>query len=131
MKGFVKDIEELAAENQDLRRVLYTGKHLQLVLMALNPGEETGEYVHVETDQFFRVENGKGELILEGDRIKIKSKDAIIVPAGAHHNVVNTGAKPMRLFMIYAPPHDRDALARAAEARAAAADEGREGSRAE
>jgi mannose-6-phosphate isomerase-like protein (cupin superfamily) len=130
MKGFIK-IDDLAPENHDLRRVLYTGKHLQLVLMALNPGEQTGDYVHVEADQFFRVENGKGELILEGDRIKIKSKDAIIVPAGAHHNVINTGAKPMRLFMVYAPPHDRDILAQAAEARGGAAPDGREGGRAE
>lgn len=120
MKGFFEDIEELAEQNKELRRVLYTGKHLQLVLMALKPGEETGEDVHVDHDQFFRVEKGKGELILEGDRIKIKSKDAIIVPAGAHHKVINTGEKPMRLFMIYAPPHDPDATARAVEAGAAA-----------
>ena len=106
MARFVEDIEDLTEENKDLRRVLYTGRHLQLVLMSLPPGQETGEDVHLDHDQFFRVEKGKGELVLEGDRIKIKSGDASIVPAGAHHNVINTGDKPMKLFMIYAPPHD-------------------------
>ena len=94
MKGFVEDIEELTEENKDFRRVLYTGKHLQLVLMALKPGEEIGEEVHSDHDQFFRVEKGKGEVLIDGVRTKIKSDDAIIVPAGARHNVINTGEKP-------------------------------------
>jgi len=123
MKRFVEDIEELTEENKELRRVLYTGKHLQLVLMALKPGEETGEDVHPDHDQFFRVEKGRGELVLEGDRVKIKSNDAVIVPAGAHHNVVNTSEKSMKLFMIYAPPHDPDAGAAADKAKAASGEE--------
>lgn len=106
MKRFFEDFEQTATENKDLRRVLYTGSHLQLVLMALKPGEETGEDVHPDHDQFFRVKKGKGELILEGDRVTLKTNDAVIVPAGAHHNVINTSDKPMKLFMIYAPPHD-------------------------
>lgn len=91
MKGFVEDIEELTEDNKDFRRVLYTGKHLQLVLMALKPGEEIGEEVHADHDQFFRVEKGRGEVWIDGERTKIKSDDAIIVPAGAKHNVINTG----------------------------------------
>jgi len=106
MKRFVEDIEELTAKNRELRRVLYTGTHLQLVLMALDPGQETGEDAHPDHDQFFRIEKGRGELVLEGDRIKLNPNDAVIVPAGARHNVINTGEKPMKLFMIYAPPHD-------------------------
>ena len=92
MKGFVEDIEDLTEENDDYRRVLYTGKHLQLVVMSLE-GEEIGEEVHETTDQFFRVEKGKGEVWIDGTRTKIKGDDAILVPAGAKHNVVNTGHK--------------------------------------
>src|SRR3546814_4960618 len=84
--------------NDDFRRVLYPGKNLQLVLMALQPGEEIGEEVHEDRDQFFRVEKGKGEVLIDGARSKVKSDDAIIVPAGARHNVINTGAKPLRLY---------------------------------
>uniref|UniRef100_UPI00261DE221 cupin domain-containing protein n=1 Tax=Phenylobacterium sp. TaxID=1871053 RepID=UPI00261DE221 len=93
MKGFVQDIEDLTEDNRDFRRVLYTGKHLQLVVMALKPGEEIGEEVHPDHDQFFRLEKGKGEVWIDGERTKIKSDDAIVVPAGARHNVVNTGDK--------------------------------------
>src|SRR3546814_14744995 len=88
--------------NDDFRRVLYPGKNLQLVLMALQPGEEIGEEVHEDRDQFFRVEKGKGEVLIDGIRSKVKSDDAIIVPAGARHNVINTGAKPLRLYTLYA-----------------------------
>jgi mannose-6-phosphate isomerase-like protein (cupin superfamily) len=118
MTRFVEDIEELTQENKDYRRVLYTGKHLQLVLMSLKAGEETGEDVHVDHDQFFRVEKGKGEVVIEGDRVKINRNDAVIVPAGLRHNVINTGEKAMKLFMIYGPPHDEEvivSLAKAAE----------------
>jgi len=83
MKGFVADIEELTEANSDFRRVLYTGKNLQLVLMAIQPGEEIGEETHADRDQFFRVEKGKGEVWIDGHRSKIKSDDAIFVPAGA------------------------------------------------
>jgi len=111
MTRFVEDIEELTQENKDYRRVLYTGKHLQLVLMSLKAGEETGEDVHMEHDQFFRVEKGKGEVVIEGDRVKINRNDAVIVPAGLRHNVINTGEKAMKLFMIYGPPHDAEVIA--------------------
>jgi mannose-6-phosphate isomerase-like protein (cupin superfamily) len=108
MKGFVADIETLTEENSDFRRVLYTGKNLQLVLMAIQPGEEIGEEVHEDRDQFFRVEKGKGEVWIDGNRSKVKSDDAIIVPAGARHNIVNTGDTPLQLYTLYAPPEHRD-----------------------
>ena len=122
MKHFAEDIEELTEANKDFLRVLCTGKHLQLVVMALGVGEETGEGVP-DHDQFFRVEKGKGELVLEGDRVKIKRNDAIIVPAGARHNVINTGEKSMKLFMIYGPPHDPDVIALATKGGAEASGE--------
>ena len=83
MKGFVADIEDLTEDNTNFRHVLYTGKHLQLVLMALKPGEEIGEEVHADHDQFFRIEKGKGEVWIDGKRTKVRNDDAIIVPAGA------------------------------------------------
>lgn len=123
MKGFVADIEELTEDNKDYRRVLYTGKHLQLVLMSLEPGEEIGEEIHTENDQFFRVEKGKGEVWIDGQASKIKSDDAIIVPAGAKHNVVNTGHKPLKLYTLYSPPHHRDGVKAATKAEAEASHE--------
>jgi mannose-6-phosphate isomerase-like protein (cupin superfamily) len=123
MKGFVEDIEELTEDNRDFRRVLYTGKHLQLVLMALKPGEEIGEEVHPDHDQFFRIEKGKGEVWIDGKRTKIKSDAAIIVPAGARHNVINTGDKALRLYTIYGPPDHKDGVVRATKAEAEATEE--------
>lgn len=120
MKGFVDDIEDLTERNKDFRRVLYTGKHLQLVLMSLRPGEEIGEEVHEDHDQFFRVEKGKGEIWIDGVRSKIKSDVAMIVPAGARHNVVNTGDKALKLYTLYGPPEHRDAVVRATKAEAEA-----------
>ena len=123
MKGFVEDIEALTEDNNDFRRVLYTGKYLQLVLMALQPGEEIGEEVHEDHDQFFRVEKGKGEVVIDGTRTKIKRDEAIIVPAGARHNVINTGDKPLKLYTIYGPPEHRDGVVRATKAEAEASEE--------
>lgn len=123
MKGFVADIEELTEENTDFRRVLYTSKNLQLVLMAIQPGEEIGEETHDDRDQFFRVEKGKGEVWIDGHRSKIKSDIAIIVPAGARHNIVNTGDKLLRLYTLYAPPEHRDGIVRATKADADAEEE--------
>ena len=123
MKGFVADIEELTEENSDFRRVLYTGKKLQLVLMAIKPGGEIGEEVHEDRDQFFRVEKGKGEVLIDGNPSKIKSDDAIIVPAGARHNIRNTGDKPLRLYTLYAPPEHRDATVHVTKADADASEE--------
>ena len=123
MKGFVADIEALTEENSDFRRVLYTGKNLQLVLMAIQPGEEIGEETHDDRDQFFRVEKGKGEVWIDGHRSKIKSDDAIIVPAGARHNIVNTGDEALRLYTIYSPPEHRDGTVQATKADADAEEE--------
>ena len=110
MKGFVNDIEKLTEENTDFRRVLYTGKHLQLVLMALAPGEDIGEEVHAGHDQFFRIEAGQGEVLIDGTRHRVKADDAIIVPGGALHNVINTGSDPLKLYTLYAPPEHRDGV---------------------
>jgi len=109
MKGFVQDIERLAVGNQDFRRVLYTAKHCQLVLMALKPGEAIGMEVH-KLDQFFRVEDGTGEAILDGVRTAIRPGFAIVVPAGATHNIINTGKDPLKLYTLYAPPNHRDGV---------------------
>ncbi len=109
MKGFIDDIADLTEGNKDFRRVLYTGKHLQLVLMALKPGEEIGEEVHHDRDQFFRVEEGKGEAWIDGARTPIESDTGMVVPAGARHNVINTGAKPLKLYTLYGPPEHVDA----------------------
>ncbi|MBB3890502.1 mannose-6-phosphate isomerase-like protein (cupin superfamily) [Phenylobacterium haematophilum] len=123
MKGFVDDIEELTESNKDFRRVLYTGKHLQLVLMSLKPGEEIGEEVHDTHDQFFRIEKGKGEVLIDGVKTKVKADFAIIVPAGARHNVINTGDKALRLYTLYSPPEHRDGIVRATKAEAEASEE--------
>lgn len=108
MKGFIADIEKLTEDNTDFRRVLYTGENLQLVLMTILPGEEIGDEVHGEHDQFFRIESGEGEVWIDGTRSKIKSDDVVIVPAKARHNVINTGKKPLRLYTIYGPPEHLD-----------------------
>ena len=116
MKGFADDIEELTEKNSDFRRVLYTSRKMQLVLMALKPGEEIGEEVHKDRDQFFRVETGKGEIWIDGARTKIESDMAMIVPAGARHNVKNTGDKPLKVYTIYAPPEHVDGTVHATKA---------------
>lgn len=108
MKGFIGDIEDRTEQNKDLRRVAYTGPHLQLVLMSLGPGEEIGEEVHESTDQFFRVEAGTGEVSIDGVATRIDSDMAILVPAGAKHNVRNTGLRALKLYTLYAPPHHAD-----------------------
>ena len=100
MKGFVEDIEHKTEENSDFRHVLYTGKNMQLVLMSLKAGEEIGEEVHPDRDQFFRVETGEGEVWIDGTKKKIKSDTGIVVPAGARHNVKNTGHEPLKLYTI-------------------------------
>lgn len=123
MKGFIDDIEDLTERNADFRRVLYTGRHLQLVLMALRPGEEIGEETHPDRDQFFRIEDGEGEVWIDGIRSPVKEDDAIIVPAGALHNVVNTGRKALKLYTLYGPPEHRDGMVHATKAAAEAGEE--------
>ena len=108
MKGFVDDIEDLTEQNSNFRRVLYTGRKLQLVLMAIEPGEEIGEEVHPDRDQFFRIEKGKGEAWIDGHKTKIEGDFAIVVPAGARHNIKNTGEKPLKLYTLYGPPEHAD-----------------------
>ncbi len=107
MKGFVQDIERLAVSNEDFRRVLYTAQHSQLVLMALAPGEAIGAEVH-ELDQFFRVEEGAGEVVMDGKRTPVKAGFAIVVPMGANHNIINTGTTSLKLYTVYSPPNHRD-----------------------
>jgi mannose-6-phosphate isomerase-like protein (cupin superfamily) len=108
MKGFIGNIEDQTGKNTDFRRVLYTGPHLQLVVMSLKPGEEIGEEVHEDTDQFFRVEKGKGKISIDGRDTPIEGSTAMVVPAGARHNVRNTGPTPLKLYTIYSPPHHAD-----------------------
>jgi mannose-6-phosphate isomerase-like protein (cupin superfamily) len=109
MKGFVGDIEALASENDAFRRVVYTAQHCQLVLMSLNPAEDIGMEVH-KLDQFFRVEQGSGEVILDGVHNPIKAGFAILVPAGTNHNIVNTATVPLKLYTLYAPPNHRSGI---------------------
>ena len=108
MKGYVEDIEKLTEENRNFRRVLYTGNSLQLVLMSIEPGDEIGEEVHDDRDQFFRIEGGEGEISIDGVVHKVKADDGIIVPQGARHNVVSTGKEPLKLYTIYGPPEHLD-----------------------
>lgn len=123
MKGFVDNIEDLTEDNTDFRRVVYTGRNLQLVLMSLAPGEEIGEEVHEDRDQFFRFEEGRGEVVIDGKVNPVEDDIAVIVPAGARHNVRNTGRKPLRLYTIYAPPEHVDGTVHATKAEADASDE--------
>lgn len=109
MKGYVQDIEAIATGNEDFRRVLYTSRNCQLVVMALRPQEEIGAEVH-KLDQFFRVEAGHGEAVLDGVRTAIQAGYAVVVPAGARHNIINTGTEPLKLYTIYAPPNHRDGV---------------------
>lgn len=122
MKGFVKDIEGLAVRNEHFRHVLYTSEHCQLVLMALAPGGEIGAEVHT-LDQFFRVEEGAGAAVLDGVRTPIRAGFAVLVPAGAHHNIINTGNVPLKLYTLYAPPNHRDGVIHHTRTEAEADDE--------
>ena len=109
MRGFVQDIEALAVKNTKFRQVLYTASHCQLVLMALKPGEEIGAEAH-PADQFFRVEEGAGEAVLDGVRTALRAGFAVVVPAGSRHNIINTGTAPLKLYTLYAPPNHRDGV---------------------
>ncbi|HUE80333.1 MAG TPA: cupin domain-containing protein [Sphingomicrobium sp.] len=118
--GFCGDIEELTEANADFRRVLYTGKHLQLVLMTLQPGEDIGEEVHPDRDQFFRIEEGEGVIDIDGRENRVSDDIAVIVPAGARHNVRNTGDEPLQFYTIYGPPEHKDGIVQATKAEAEA-----------
>lgn len=108
MKGFVDNIEQLTEDNDLFRRVLYTGHNLQLVLMAIQPGDEIGEEVHDDRDQFFRIEAGTGEVWIDGQCNPVRPDDGIIVPQGARHNVKATGSEVLKLYTIYGPPEHID-----------------------
>lgn len=119
MKGFVRDIEDLSIKNDEFRRVLYTAKHCQLVVMSLRPKEEIGAETH-KLDQFFRVEKGTGEAVLDGVSTAIGPGFAILVPAGTNHNIINTGSISLKLYTLYAPPNHRDGVVHHTRADAAA-----------
>jgi mannose-6-phosphate isomerase-like protein (cupin superfamily) len=111
LKEYVVNIERETIKNTDFRRVLYTGRHSQLVLMSLRPGEEIGEETHSDVDQFFRFEKGEGKVIIDGVEHSVKDGSAVIVPAGARHNVINTSKRAdLKLYTIYSPPEHRDGV---------------------
>jgi mannose-6-phosphate isomerase-like protein (cupin superfamily) len=114
MKGYKSNIEKATLDNANFRKVLYSGKHLQLVLMSLKAGEEIGEEVHKENDQFFRFEGGNGKCIIDGNNYNVTDGDVIIIPAGAKHNIINTdSATELKMYTIYSPPHHKDGIVRA------------------
>lgn len=123
MKGFVGDIETLGKTNENFRQVLYTGKHSQLVLMSLLPGEEIGEEVHEDVDQFLRVDQGEGKAVIDGIEHELKDGFAVLVPEGAKHNIINTGSVPMKLYTLYAPAHHKDGTVHRTKAEAEGAEE--------
>ena len=124
MKGFSSNIEEETLNNNDFRRVLYTGSHSQLVLMSLKPMEEIGLEKHADNDQFFRIEEGQGKCIIGGNEYELSDGVAIVVPAGAEHNVINTSTtEDLKLYTIYSPPHHKDGIVRATKEEAEANEE--------
>ena len=124
LKGYVVDIEIETRKNTDFRRVLYTGKYSQLVLMSIKPGEEIGEETHDDVDQFFRFEQGEGKVIIDGVEHRVKDGNGVIVPAGARHNVINTSKLVnLKLYTIYSPPEHQDGIVRHTKKEAMASEE--------
>ena len=117
-RGYCDNIERQTVENEDFRRVLYTGHNLQLVLMTLQPGDEIGEEVHEDRDQFFRLEEGEGVITIDGVENRVEDDFAVIVPAGARHNVMNRSSAPLRLYTIYGPPEHKDGVVQSTKAEA-------------
>lgn len=121
MKGYKANIEKLTTENANFREVLYTAPHCQLVLMSLKPNEEIGMEIHNENDQFFRFESGTGKVIIDGNEYEVSNGDAVIVPTGAEHNVINTSnSENLKLYTIYSPAHHKDGVIRATKEEAEA-----------
>lgn len=118
MKGYCDDIEKQTTSNTDFRRVLYTGKKLQLVLMTLQPGDEIGSEVHEDRDQFFRFEEGEGVVVIDGKENAVEDGTGVIVPAGARHNVINRGNAPLKLYTLYGPPEHKDGVVQSTKAEA-------------
>jgi len=113
MKGFKSNIEKDTLKNKNFRKVLYTSAYSQLVLMSLQPKEEIGAETHPENDQFLRFEGGKGKVLIDGNEYLVKDGDAVVIPAGAEHNVINTSAKTkLKIYTIYSPPHHKDQIVR-------------------
>jgi len=120
-KGYKENIEKLTLENNNFRKVLYTGAHSQLVLMSLLPGEEIGMEVHKDNDQFFRFEKGEGRVSVDGNEYEVHDGDVLIVPSGAEHNVVNfSETEALKLYTLYSPAHHKDGVVRATKAEAEA-----------
>ncbi|KND51394.1 MAG: hypothetical protein ABA06_03740 [Parcubacteria bacterium C7867-001] len=123
MKGFTTNIEQAALENESFRRVLYTAKHSQLVLMSLSAGEEIGEEVH-DVDQFIRIEEGEGTCVMDGEEQTLTDGFIVLVPAGVRHNIINTSRdEAMKLYTLYAPPHHKDGTVHETKAEAEASEE--------
>lgn len=121
MKGFKTNIEKDSLENADFRKVLYTAEHSQLVLMCLKPTEEIGEEIHFENDQFFRFESGFGKCIIDGHEYEIRNGDAVMIPAGAKHNIINTDqTEYLKMYTIYSPAHHKDGIIRHTKSEAVA-----------
>ena len=118
MKGYHDDIEKQTTGNSDFRRVLYTGHHLQLVLMTLQPGEEIGAEIHEDRDQFFRFEEGSGKVDIDDNSYDVEDGSGVIVPAGARHNVRNTGGELLKLYTLYGPPEHKDGIVQSTKAEA-------------
>ena len=113
MKGFSIDIEEATLKSGNFRKVLYTAKHSQLVLMSLKPEEDIGMEVHEENDQFFRFERGQGKCVIDGNEYTLRDGVAVVVPAGAQHNIINTSkTEDLKLYTIYSPAHHKDGIVR-------------------
>ncbi|MGD9630148.1 MAG: cupin domain-containing protein [Pyrinomonadaceae bacterium] len=128
MKGFKSNIEKDTLKNKDFRKVLYTSAYSQLVLMSLKPKEEIGSEVHEENDQFLRFESGTGRVVIDDSKYTVKDGDAVVIPAGARHNVINTSAaEELKLYTIYSPPHHKDGIARATKEEAEANDQAFDG----
>lgn len=109
MSGYLDNIEEITVKNESFRRVLYTARKMQLVVMSLQPGEDIGVEVHPDVDQFFRIEEGEGQVVMDGVARDFKADDAIIIPQGTEHNIINTSStKPLKLYTIYTPPNHPD-----------------------
>src|SRR3989338_3053270 len=121
MKGFNANIEKETLKNKNFRKVLYTGKHSQLVLMSLKPHEEIGMEIHKDNDQFFRFEAGEGRCVIDGNFYDVKDGSVLIVPSGTEHNVINTSdTEDLKLYTIYSPAHHKDGVVRATKVEAEA-----------
>jgi len=124
MHWFHANIEQDTLANNNFRKVLYTGKHMQLVLMSLEPGQDIGLETHNDNDQFFRFESGEGKCIIDGNEYLVHDGSAIIIPAWAEHNIINTSqSKPLKMYTIYSPAHHKDGIIRTSKAEAQANDQ--------